>query len=108
MLYSFPASPKMTSTVLDINMPESRSTAQPVLSLIKSCGATCAPIFAGIISDVFKVDVAIMWVSVSVLMITLMVYVGLQFLIENDIVGLRTKMKKRAALKTQTSQAKGL
>jgi hypothetical protein len=108
VFYSFPASPNKTSTVLDINVPEGRATAQSVQSLIDSCGAACAPIFAGIISEAFKVGVAILWVGVSVLMITAMVYVGLQFLIKNDITGLRTKMKERAALQTQTSQAKGL
>ncbi len=51
--------------------------------------------------------VAILCVGVSVLMITAMIYVGLQFFIENDIAGLRTKMKERAAFQTQTNQAKG-
>lgn len=97
----------MTSTVLDINVPEGRATAQSVLSLIDSCGAAFAPIFAGIISEAFKMGVAILCVGVSVLMITAMIYVGLQFFIENDIAGLRTKMKERAAFQTQTNQAKG-
>jgi hypothetical protein len=36
-----------------------------------------------------------------------LINVGLQFFIENDIACLRTKMKERTALQTQTNQAKG-
>ncbi len=97
----------MTSSILDVNVPEGRATTQSVQSLIDSSGAAFAPIFAGIISDAFKMGVAILWVGVSVLIINAMINVGLQFFIENDIASLRTKMKARAALQTQTNQAKG-
>lgn len=107
MFFSFPASPNVTSSILDVNVPEGRATAQSVQRLIDFCGAAFAPIFAGIISDAFNMGMAILWVGVSVLIIIAMINVGLQFFIENDIAGLRTKMKERAALQTQTNQAKG-
>ncbi len=97
----------MTSTILDVNVPEGRTTAQSVQSLKDTCGAAFAPIFAGIISDAFNMGVAILWVGMSALIIIAKINVGLQFFIENDITGLRTKMKERAALQTQTYQAKG-
>lgn len=97
----------MTSTILDVNVPVGRATAQSVQSLIDFCGAAFAPMFAGFISEAFNMGVAILWVGVSVLIIIAKINVGLQFFFENDIAGLRTKMKERAALQTQTNQAKG-
>jgi len=49
------ASPNIISTMYDVTLPEVRSSAQSIESLIETAGAWTAPILAGLIADAFTV-----------------------------------------------------
>jgi MFS family permease len=93
------AAANVLSTVYDITLPEVRSSAQAIQSLIENAGAALAPWLAGIIADQFSMQAAILWICVITWTVCLIVYTGALFTIEGDIRHLRGVMSSRAAAK---------
>ncbi|MBN1304736.1 MAG: MFS transporter [Anaerolineales bacterium] len=91
------SSPNVISTVYDVTVPEVRSTAQSVEYFIENSGAALAPLLAGIISDAFSMQTAILTICITAWVICFFFYLGAIAYVEGDIKTLRDEMAARAA-----------
>ena len=95
------ASPNVVSTVYDITLPEVRSTALSIESLIESAGAALSPLIAGFIADRSSLGTAILLICVSTWLLCALFFMGVAVVVPGDIRTLRTQMQERA----ETEQA---
>lgn len=93
----FPSSNVIT-TIHDITLPEVRSTATAIQSLIESVGAALSPLLVGMIADqsslknAFLIVCSIAWILCAVFFVLAIKYV------DSDIINLRIEMMERAKL----------
>jgi len=90
------ASPNLISTVYDITLPEVRSTALAVQYFIENAGAALAPLVAGLIAVRYSLHQAILWICVSTWLLCALSYVGVAYLVPQDIAVLRGQLRERA------------
>ena len=95
------ASPNVVSTVYDITLPEVRSTALSIESLIESAGAALSPLIAGLIADRSSLGTAILLICVSTWLLCALFFIGVAIVVPGDIRTLRAQMQARA----ETEQA---
>jgi len=95
------ASPNVVSIVYDITLPEVRSTALSIESLIESAGAALSPLIAGFIADRSSLGTAILLICVSTWLLCALFFIGVALVVPGDIRTLRTQMQARA----ETEQA---
>jgi MFS transporter, Spinster family, sphingosine-1-phosphate transporter len=94
------SSPNVISTVLDITLPEVRSSAQAVESFVENSGAALAPVLAGAIAlAAGSKQTAIMSVCITAWLICFFLYLGALFFVEGDIKSLHAVLAQRAAQK---------
>lgn len=100
------SSPNVISTVLDITLPEVRSSAQAVESFIENTGAALAPTIAGAIALAGgSKGMAILTTCVSAWMICFFLYLGALFFVDGDIRSLHATLAERAAQKKSRKPA---
>lgn len=90
------AASNVLSTVYDLTLPEVRSTANAVESLIENAGATLAPLVTGIIADRTSLKDAIIILCVGAWLLCFFFFLFVIFLIPKDIDKLRGEMQRRA------------
>ena len=90
------ASPNVVSTVYDITLPEVRSTALSIESLIESAGAALSPLIAGLIADRSSLGTAILLICVSTWLLCALFFIGVAIVVPGDIRTLRAQMQARA------------
>lgn len=90
------AASNVLSTIYDLTLPEVRSTANAVESLIENAGATLAPLVTGIIADRTSLKDAIIILCVGAWILCFFFFLFVIFLIPKDIDKLRTEMQRRA------------
>ena len=91
------SSPNVTSTVLDISLPEVRSSAQSVEYFIENSGAALAPTIAGAIAfSTGSKQTAILSVCVTAWVLCFFLYLGALFFVEKDIKSLHAQLAERA------------
>lgn len=91
------ASANVLSTIYDITLPEIRSSANAVESLIENAGATVAPLVAGIVADAFSLKDAIIILCTSTWLLCFFFFLFVIAWIPKDIEKLRKVMAERAA-----------
>jgi fucose permease len=102
------SAPNIISTILDITLPEVRSTAQSLELFIESSGAALAPLMAGILADAYNLGTAILWICIPAWLLCFGFYLGALFTIERDVKTLRDEMGRRAALETRVGGQLGV
>jgi MFS family permease len=91
------SSPNVTSTVLDISLPEIRSTAQSVEYFFENFGAVSAPILAGAIAlTTGSKQYAILVVCITAWVLCFFLYLGALFFVDKDIKSLHAQLAERA------------
>jgi MFS family permease len=90
------SSPNVTSTVIDISLPEVRSSAQAVEYFVENSGAALAPTLAGAIALSIGKEQAILWVCVAAWVLCFVLYLGALFFVEKDINSLHEQLISRA------------
>ena len=91
------SSPNVTSTVLDISLPEIRSSAQAVEYFFENFGAVSAPILAGAIAlNTGSKQYAIMVVCITAWVLCFFLYLGALFFVDKDIKSLHAQLAERA------------
>jgi MFS family permease len=95
------AAPNVVSIVYDITLPEVRSTALSIESLIESAGAALSPLIAGFIADRSSLGTAILLICVSTWLLCALFFIGVAIVVPGDIRTLRAQMQARA----ETEQA---
>ena len=91
------ASANVLSTIYDLTLPEIRSSANAVESLIENAGATVAPLVAGIVADAFSLKDAIIILCTSTWLLCFFFFLFVIAWIPKDIEKLRKVMAERAA-----------
>jgi MFS family permease len=100
------ASANVLATILDITLPEVRSTAQAVEQFIENAGATLAPLMAGLVAVRSSLGNAILLISVSTWVLCSIFLAVAAYLVPTDIAALRAQMRERAE-KEKAMQAAG-
>ncbi len=90
------ASPNIISTMYDVTLPEVRSSAQSVESLIETAGAWTAPIIAGLIADAFTVGFSIKLICTVAWALCVVFMIFAIFFIPKDIESLHKQLEARA------------
>ena len=91
------SSPNVVATVIDISLPEVRSSAQAVEYFVENSGAALAPAMAGAIALTMGKQYAITVVCITAWVICFFLYLGALFFVEKDIKSLHAQLKERAA-----------
>ena len=91
------ASPNIISTMYDVTLPEVRSSAQSVESLIETGGAWAAPILAGLLADATTVGFSIKLICTSAWALCVVFLLAAIFFIPKDIASLHKQLEARAA-----------
>ncbi len=99
------SSPNVVSTVYDVTVPEVRSTAQSVEYFIENSGAAFAPLLAGIISDAYNMQTAILTICITAWLLCFLLYMGALKFVDGDIKALRAEMSKRASQEIEKQAA---
>lgn len=94
------ASPNIISTMYDVTLPEVRSSAQSIESLIENAGAWVAPILAGLLADATSVGNAIKVICTSAWGLCVIFMVFAILFIPKDIESLHKQLEARAAQAT--------
>jgi MFS family permease len=90
------AAPNVISTVYDITLPEVRSTALSIQSLIENIGAALAPLMAGYIATKSTLGQAILMICVIAWLIGSVFLAFTAYLVPHDIATLRQQLRERA------------
>jgi MFS family permease len=90
------ASPNIISTMYDVTLPEVRSSAQSVESLIETGGAWTAPILAGILADATSVGFSIKLICTGAWALCVVFLLAAIFFIPKDIESLHKQLEARA------------
>jgi MFS transporter, Spinster family, sphingosine-1-phosphate transporter len=101
------ASPNVISTVYDVTLPEVRSTANAVESLIENTGAAFTPIITSLIAVNSSYKVAFLIICTSTWILCSVFFFITTFFIKEDISSLRQEMALRAN-KEMVAQAAGV
>jgi MFS transporter, Spinster family, sphingosine-1-phosphate transporter len=91
------AATNVIATVYDITLPEVRSSALALQSLIESSGAALAPGIAGLIADQTSLKSAFLLICVSTWIVCGICFALVAWLAPNDVRRLRQQMAERAA-----------
>jgi MFS family permease len=89
-------SANVLSTIYDITLPEIRSTANAVESMIENFGAAFAPLIAGIVADAFSLQLAIIYLCTGAWLLCFITFFLSMYFIPFDIDKLRNFMARRA------------
>ena len=90
------ASPNIISTMYDVTLPEVRSSAQSVESLIETAGAWTAPILAGVLADATSVGFSIKLICTAAWSLCVIFLLIAIFYIPKDINALHKELEARA------------
>ncbi len=90
------ASPNIISTMYDVTLPEVRSSAQSIESLIENGGAWVAPILAGILADATSVGFSIKLICTGAWALCVVFLLAAIFFIPKDIESLHKQLEERA------------
>lgn len=90
------ASANVISTVMDITLPEVRSTAYAVESFIESGGAALAPLMAGWIADRINLQSAILIICLVAWALCAVFFLITSFFVSDDVKKLRAQMRQRS------------
>jgi len=90
------SSANVIATVYDVTVPEVRSTAQAVEYFVENAGAAFAPIFTGLIADMYDLKTAILLICTVAWGLCFFFYLGAIFTIDKDSHDLRAQMAERA------------
>jgi MFS family permease len=90
------ASPNIISTMYDVTLPEVRSSAQSVESLIETAGAWTAPILAGVLADATSVGFSIKLICTAAWSLCVVFLLLAIFFIPKDINALHKELEARA------------
>jgi len=90
------ASPNIISTMYDVTLPEVRSSAQSVESLIETAGAWTAPILAGVLADATSVGFSIKLICTAAWSLCVVFLLLAIFFIPKDINSLHKELEARA------------
>ncbi len=92
------AGPNVSASITDIMEPEARSWADSLLRIFETAGSSTAPLIVGYLADLYGLGYGILYVSTSTWIICGILFTILAFIIREDIIRLRGKMKERAEL----------
>jgi len=90
------AAPNVISTVYDVTLPEVRSTALSIQSLIESSGAALSPLVAGWIADRSSLQTSFLVICVFTWLLCGLFFAIVAHLVPDDYRALRSKMAERA------------
>lgn len=90
------ASPNIISTMYDVTLPEVRSSAQSIESLIETGGAWAAPILAGLLADATTVGFSIKLICTGAWALCVVFLLVAIFFIPKDINALHKQLEERA------------
>ena len=90
------ASPNIISTMYDVTLPEIRSSAQSIESLIETAGSCSAPILAGMLADASSVGNAILIICTGAWILCVIFMLAAIFFIPKDIEALHKQLEERA------------
>ncbi|MBP9040474.1 MAG: MFS transporter [Anaerolineaceae bacterium] len=90
------ASPNIISTMYDVTLPEVRSSAQSIESLIENGGAWTAPILAGILADATSVGFSIKTICTGAWSLCVVFLLLAISFIPRDIESLHKQLEERA------------
>lgn len=90
------ASPNVVSTMVEITLPEIRSTAQAVESFIESGGAALAPLMTGIIAEATSIKNAMLLICITAWALCGFFFIITAFFVPKDIRDLRQQLTERA------------
>jgi len=90
------ASPNIVSTMYDVTLPEVRSSAQSIESLIETAGSCSAPILAGLLADATSVGNAIIVICTGAWALCVLFMLAAIFFIPKDINALHRQLEERA------------
>lgn len=90
------ASPNIVSTMYDVTLPEVRSSAQSIESLIETAGSCSAPILAGMLADATSVGNAITVICTGAWILCMIFMLAAIFFIPKDINALHKQLEERA------------
>ena len=90
------ASPNIISTMYDVTLPEVRSSAQSIESLIETAGSCSAPILAGMLADSSSVGHAILVICTGAWLLCIVFMLAAIFFIPKDIEALHRQLDERA------------
>ena len=99
------ASPNIISTMYDVTLPEIRSSAQSVESLIENMGAWTAPILAGVLADATTVGFSIKLICTVAWSLCVVFMLVAIFFISKDINALHKQLEERAIEEGKTAQS---
>jgi MFS family permease len=91
------ASPNIISTMYDVTLPEVRSSAQSIESLIETAGSCSAPILAGLLADATSVGNAIKIICTSAWGLCVIFMIFAIIFVPKDIESLHKQLEARAA-----------
>jgi MFS family permease len=100
------ASPNIISTMYDVTLPEVRSSAQSIESLIENAGAWVAPILAGMLADATSVGNAIKVICTSAWGLCVIFMIFAIIFVPADIKKLHVQLEERAKINSAASAAK--
>jgi MFS family permease len=90
------ASPNIISTMYDVTLPEVRSSAQSIESLIETAGSCSAPILAGMLADATSVGNAITVICTGAWILCIFFMLAAIYFIPKDIDALHKQLEERA------------
>lgn len=99
------AASNVISTVMDITLPEVRSTAHAVENFIESGGAALAPLLAGIIADATSLGNAILIICIVSWALCAFFFIITAFFVPKDVFDLREQMRARAEYEQKRQSA---
>lgn len=91
------ASPNVVSTYYDVTEPEIRATTNAVQNFIEIAGSAAAPLLAGILSDAYSVETAILVICVGAWALCFAFFVFAGGFVGKDIADLKAVLEGRAA-----------
>lgn len=90
------ASPNVISTMYDVTLPEVRSSAQSIESLIETAGSCSAPILAGLLADASSVGNAIIVICTAAWALCVIFMMVAILFVPADINSLHQQLEERA------------
>ena len=99
------ASPNIISTMYDVTLPEVRSSAQSIESLIETAGSCSAPILAGMLADATSVGNAIRLICTGAWALCVIFMIFAIFFVPKDIDSLHKQLEARASADTTNTSA---
>lgn len=100
------ASPNIISTMYDVTLPEIRSSAQSIESLIETAGSCSAPLIAGLIAKATSVGTAITWICTIAWGLCVIFMIFAIIFVPADIKKLHVQLEERAKADSAAAAAK--